>query len=159
MFKFLHAADIHLDSPLLGVGRNEGLPSDEIQGATRRALANLVELALAESVKFVVIAGDVYDGDCSDLSPGLWFGEQMQRLVDAGIRVYLIRGNHDAQNRVMRDLTFSDGVRRLRTDVPESVPLDDLGVMIHGQGFHQEKVTDDLAARYVAIAAEMRSRT
>ena len=148
MFKFLHAADIHLDSPLSGLGRSGDGPADEVRGATRRALENLVALAIAEGVKFVLIAGDVYDGDCLDLRAGLWFIARMQELAEAGIAVYLIRGNHDAENRVMRDLDFPDSIRRLSIDGPESVAIDDLGVMIHGQGFKQQKVIDDLAAGY-----------
>ena len=100
MFKFLHAADIHLDSPLKGLDRYEGCPSDEIRGATRRALDNLVKLAIEEEVAFVLIAGDVYDGDWKDHNTGLWFVRQMARLRDARIPVFLIRGNHDAQNKM-----------------------------------------------------------
>lgn len=60
--KFLHAADLHLDSPMLGLAAYDGAPVDELRGATRRALDNLVDLALEERVAFVLIAGDVYDG-------------------------------------------------------------------------------------------------
>ena len=56
MFKFIHAADIHLDSPLHGLERYEGAPVEEIRGATRRALDNLVQLAIDEEVNFVIIA-------------------------------------------------------------------------------------------------------
>ncbi len=57
--KFLHAADVHLDSPLRGLDRYEGAPAKEIRGATRKALANLVSLALDEEVDFVILAGDL----------------------------------------------------------------------------------------------------
>ncbi len=59
---FLHAADIHRDSPPRGLNRYEGAPAAEIRAATRRALENLVEVALDERVDFVVLAGDLYDG-------------------------------------------------------------------------------------------------
>ena len=97
MFKFLHAADIHLDSPLRGLDRYEGCPVEEIRGATRRALEGLVRLAVAERVAFVLIAGDVYDGDWPDHGTGLFFARKMAELKDARIPVYLISGNHDAQ--------------------------------------------------------------
>ncbi len=58
MFRFLHVADIHLDSPLKGLERYEGAPVDEIRSATRRALENLVDFALEQEVDFVLIAGD-----------------------------------------------------------------------------------------------------
>ena len=63
MFTFLHTADIHLDSPLLRLDHYEGAPVEELRQATRRALENLVELAISERVSFVLIAGDLYDGE------------------------------------------------------------------------------------------------
>ncbi|MBL7179868.1 MAG: metallophosphoesterase, partial [Desulfobacterales bacterium] len=64
MLTFLHAADIHLDSPLRGLSYYEGAPPiEEIRGATRQALDNLVNFALEEKVNFVLVAGDLYDGD------------------------------------------------------------------------------------------------
>jgi len=88
--KFLHAADIHLDSPLKGLEEYEGAPVDVIRGAPRRALENLVDLAIRESVDFVVIAGDLYDGDWRDFNTGMFFVRQMSKLREAGIRIYLI---------------------------------------------------------------------
>src|SRR5438270_12599238 len=104
MFKFLHAADIHLDSPLRGLERYDGAPVDEIRGATRRALENLVRLAIDEEVAFVLVAGDLYDGTWQDFHTGLFFASEMARLREANIPVYLISGNHDAENRMTRSL-------------------------------------------------------
>src|SRR6185312_5708311 len=150
MFKFLPAADIHLDSPLRGLDRYEGCPSEEIRGATRRALDNMVRLAVEEKVAFVLIAGDVYDGDWKDHNTGLWFVRRMAELRDSGIRVFLIRGNHDAKNRMTRDLRLPDNVTSLDVNRPQTCHLDDVPVAIHGQGFASQAVTDDLAANYPA---------
>ena len=71
MFQFLHVADIHLDSPLRGLTQYEGVPVEKMRGATRQAFKNLVEAAIERRVAFVVIAGDLYDGDSSgDLCGG-----------------------------------------------------------------------------------------
>ena len=148
MFKFLHAADIHLDSPLRGLDRYEGCPSEEIRGATRGALDNLVRLAIEEKVAFVLIAGDVYDGDWKDHNTGLWFVRRMAELRDSGIKVFLIRGNHDAKNRMTKDLRLPDNVTSLAVDRPQTCLLDHVPVAIHGQGFASQAVTDDLAANY-----------
>ena len=94
--RFLHCADIHLDSPLRGLERYEGAPVDEVRGATRRAFENLVQLALREQVDFVVIAGDLYDGDWPDFNTGLFFAKGMAQLGESNIAVYVVRGNHDA---------------------------------------------------------------
>src|SRR5262249_31013699 len=98
MFKFLHAADIHLDSPQKGLDRYEGAPVAECRAATRRALENLVDLAIAEKVAFVLVVGDLYDGDWTDYNTGLFFGKVISRLRESGIPVTMIRGNHDAAN-------------------------------------------------------------
>jgi exonuclease SbcD len=148
MFKFLHSADIHLDSPLRGLDRYEGCPSDEIRGATRRALDNLVKLAISEQVAFVLIAGDVYDGDWKDHNTGLWFVKRMAELRDSKIAVFLIRGNHDAKNRMTRDLRLPDNVTSLDVDRPQTCYHKELPVAIHGQGFATQAVTEDLAANY-----------
>ncbi len=145
---FLHAADLHLDSPLIGLDRYEGAPVEGARLATRRAFANLVDLAIDRRVDFVVIAGDVYDGDWRDYNTGLYFVAQVQRLREAGIPVVLIAGNHDAANRMTRTLRLPEGVVRLASDAPTSHAWDDWGVVVHGQSFAQAAVTEDLAARY-----------
>lgn len=153
MFRFLHTADIHLDSPLRGLERYEGAPSDEIRQATRRALANLVTLAIDQQVAFVLIAGDLYDGDWHDHNTGLYFVSQMARLHKASIRVFLIAGNHDAANRMTKTLRMPGNVQLLSHRRPETVTLDALGafdVAIHGQSFARAAITADLAADYPA---------
>ena len=148
--KFIHAADLHLDSPMLGLERYEGAPVDRLRGATRRALEKLVALAIDERVDFVLIAGDVYDGDWRDFNTGLYFVSQMARLRDAEIPVFVIRGNHDAASQITRTLPLPDNVRFLGHEAAESVRLEDLGVVVHGQSYARREVTTDLSAGYPA---------
>ena len=148
MFKFIHAADIHLDSPLRGLERYEGAPVSEIRGATRRAFDNLIELAIEEGVAFVLLAGDLYDGDWKDYNTGLYFVERMGRLRAAGILVFVIAGNHDAASQITRHLRLPDNVRMFATRKPERVVLNDLDVAIHAQGFANRAVTEDLSKAY-----------
>ena len=146
--KFIHAADIHLDSALRGLERYEGAPVDEIRNATRRAFDNLIELAINEAVDFVLLAGDLYDGDWKDYNTGLYFLERMGRLRQAGIRVYMVAGNHDAASQITKHLRLPDNVRLFATRSPERIVLDDLAVAIHGQGFANRAVTEDLSQAY-----------
>ncbi len=147
-FKFLHAADIHLDSALRGLERYDGAPVEEIRGATRRAFDNLIELAIDEDVQFVLLAGDLYDGDWKDYNTGLYLAERMARLRDVGIRVYLVAGNHDAASQITRHLRLPDNVTGFSTRKPQRKVLDDIDVAIHGQGFAQRAVTDDISQAY-----------
>lgn len=150
MFKFLHAADIHLDSPLRGLQRYEGAPVDEIRTASRRALSNLVQLAIDEQVAFVLIAGDIYDGGWKDYNTGLYFLSQIQKLRAAEIPVYMIAGNHDAMNKMDKTLRLPDGVFLLQSGRPETLHLKNEGVAIHGQSFAKAAETDDLSQTYPA---------
>lgn len=146
--KFLHAADIHLDSALHGLQRYEGAPVDEIRTATRRAFDNLIELAIGEGVAIVLLVGDLFDGDWKDYNSGLYFLERLGRLGQAGIRVFMVAGNHDAASQISRHLRLPDHVTQFKTKAPERVVLDDLGVAIVGQGFATRAVTDDLSRAY-----------
>ena len=147
-FKFIHAADIHLDSPLRNLERYEGAPTEEIRGATRKSLENLVNLAESENVDFVLLAGDVYDGDWKDYNTGLHFAGQMSKLRDRGIRVLAISGNHDADSQITQKLKLPENVTFLSTSHPETQKLDDINVAIHGQGFPKAAVTKNLAKEY-----------
>lgn len=153
MLRFLHAADIHLDSPLHGLSRYEGAPVEALRGATRRALTNLVDRALELQVDFLLLAGDLYDGDWRDYNTGLFFLQQMARLERAGIPVVAISGNHDAANRLTRRLALPPNVTLLSSDQPESICLEGLGVWIHGQSFPQAEVQEDLSRSYPAPRA------
>ncbi len=147
-FRFLHAADIHLDSPLRGLSGQEGEAVERVRTATRSALDQLVGTAIAERVDFLVIAGDVYDGDWRDYKTGLFFARQMGRLNAAGIPVYLLHGNHDAESQITRRLELPDNVHVFDTRKPETFAIEALGVALHGQGFRQRDVTDNLALSY-----------
>jgi len=150
--KILHAADIHLDSPLQKLDRYDSVPADRIRGATRRALENLTQLAVDERVDLVVIAGDLYDGDWNDQDTGLFFVGQAAKLVDAGIPLLVIRGNHDAANQMTRSLPLPqnpDGSDIfLSHQQPETRRFDDLGIAVHGQSFQSRAETRNLAQAY-----------
>lgn len=146
--KFVHAADLHLDSPLAGLSKYEGAPVEQIRGATRRALENLVKLCLAEGAELLVIAGDLYDGDWRDYSTGLFFHKQMAALRAGNVRVVWIRGNHDAASKLTAHLQLPGNVRELSHKKPESFVLDDLGIAVHGQSFETRDVSHDLSRRY-----------
>lgn len=149
MLTFLHAADIHLDSPLRGLSHYDGAPPiEEIRGATRQALDNLVNFALGEKVDFVLIAGDLYDGDWQDFKTGLYFANQMRNLGEAGIRVAVIRGNHDAANTMTKTLVMPENVKIFSARKPETWLLKDFGVAIHGQSYANRDVYENLAVTY-----------
>lgn len=148
--KFIHAADLHLDSPLKGLERYEGAPADDVREAPRRALENLVALAVEAAADFVLIAGDVYDGDWPDHGTGLFFARQMRLLAEAKIPVFLIRGNHDAASVITKSLRLPENVTLLSDKAAETKILKDVGAAIHGRSFAGRSVTENLALGYPA---------
>ncbi|MFT8243284.1 metallophosphoesterase family protein [Roseomonas sp. BN140053] len=154
-FRFLHAADLHLDSPLRGLEADAAAPARRIRQASQVALAALVDLAIREGVAFVVLAGDLYDGDWQDWRTGQALVAALGRLTRAGIRVVAIRGNHDAESVLTRSLALPEGARLLAADQPESLALPEHGVVLHGQSFATRDVRDNLARGYPAPVAGM----
>lgn len=111
-FRFLHAADLHLDSRFAGLAHIPPAIRSYLRESTFAALARLVRVAIMGKVDFVVISGDVYDVSDASLQGQLRFQEALQELGKHGISVFLIHGNHDPL----------DGLR-LTTDTPNHVTV------------------------------------
>ncbi len=147
-FKFLHAADIHLDSPLVGLSAYEGAPAEQLRAATREAFVNVVNLAIDEEAAFMVLAGDLYDGSWNDYNTGLFFAKQVGRLREAGIPVFLLDGNHDAENEMTRRLRLPDNAHKFSSRKAETFRLKKLRVALHGRGFRERATTENLITSY-----------
>ncbi len=146
--KFIHTADLHLDSPLRGLSSYPDAPADRLRTATRDAFHKLVSSAIDEQVDFMVIAGDVYDGDWKDFNTGLFFVRQMGRLRQAGIPVYLLYGNHDADSEMTRSLELPDNVHVFPSRKAETFRIEDMKVALHGRSFKVAATTENLLPGY-----------
>jgi DNA repair exonuclease SbcCD nuclease subunit len=147
--RLVHAADLHLDSPLRGLARlGDSDLAETLRGATRRACENLVDETIAHGADALLLAGDVYDGDWRDYATGAFFVRQLARLDDAGVPVFLLNGNHDAESEITRSLRLPPNTHRLSVDAPETVVDDDLGLAVHGQGFARRAVVENLVPAY-----------
>jgi DNA repair exonuclease SbcCD nuclease subunit len=147
-FRFIHTGDIHLDSPLKGLTGQQGSAAERIRTATRAAFDNLITEAIEEQVAFVIIAGDLYDGDWRDFQTGLFFVRQMGRLAHVGISAFLLYGNHDAESQITRSLVLPDNVRVFSARRPETILMDRYDVAVHGQSFRERDMTDNLVPDY-----------
>lgn len=148
--RFVHCADVHLDSPLRGLSQYEGAPVDRLRRATRDAFERLVQCAIDEKAEFVVIAGDLYDGDRDDFQTAVFFQRQLYVLRDAGIPVVIAYGNHDAANEITRRLSLPDNAFVFPHDAAGSVPLEAAGAVLHGRSYATRVVVEDLSAGYPA---------
>src|SRR5580698_6989250 len=101
-FSFLHAADLHLGSPFTGLALRDEAVAKRFAAASREAFSSLITKAIDAKAAFVVIAGDVYDGEWKDASIGLFFNREVARLQRSGIPLYMLKGNHDAESVVTK---------------------------------------------------------
>lgn len=151
--RFLHAADVHLDSPLCSLRSLDEQTAGKLHRASRRALETIVQTAIDRQVAAVVIAGDLFDGPVKDAGAGLWVESQFKRLVREKIPVVLIRGNHDAISNAHRVSRWPAGIVELASDRPQSICFKDSHLAIHGQSFEARAETKDLAADYPSAIA------
>lgn len=128
--------------------RDPGL-ADLIGSATRRALTRIVDLCLAEGVDALLIAGDLYDGAQTSMKTARFLVQELGRLDAVGIRVFLIRGNHDAASRITRELILPPGVHvfgaRAGTEVIETGARP---VAVHGISFRDPHAPESLLGRF-----------
>lgn len=149
-FRFVHAADVHLDSPLRSLAlRTPGL-ANLIGNATRQAFERIIDLCLDERVDALLLAGDLYDGDQTSMKTALFLAGQLRRLSEAGIRTFIIRGNHDAASRITRELEFPDSVtvfggRAGTVSIERGVGFP---VAVHGLSFTQPQAPHCLLDKY-----------
>jgi DNA repair exonuclease SbcCD nuclease subunit len=109
-FRFVHAADIHLDSPLRSLALRDPALADLIGNATRKAFIGVVDLCLDEQVDALLLSGDLYDGEQTSMKTARFLADQIRKLHEVTIKVFVIRGNHDALSRITKELTFPDSV-------------------------------------------------
>src|SRR5215471_15768290 len=150
--KFVHAADLHLDSPLLALSRKDARQVERMRRATREAFERLVDLCIDQEVALLLIAGDLYDHDCPNMQIAVFLRKELRRLEQRGIRAVIIKGNHDADNKITSALALPANTRVLSDRRPETIAFDDLPVRIalHGQSFKGGPVPENLAASYPA---------
>lgn len=147
--KILHTADIHLDSPLKSLALRDESLRTKVQSATRTALTRLVDSAIDLEVAALLISGDLYDGAERSAKSAAFLSGQMERLRSAGIPVFYIKGNHDAENPITGEVALPEnvhvfGARGGKVQIAQS------GVWIHGVSFSGKHAPDSLLPKFGA---------
>lgn len=156
-FHFVHTADIHLDSPLHSLALRDPDIAELIGGATRQAFGQTIDLCLDERVDALMIAGDLYDGDQTSIKTALFLAEQLRRLDEAGIRTFIVRGNHDARSRITRELTLPERVKVFggRDEAVElERPRGEIPVAVHGVSFAKHQAPESLVPKFRPAVAD-----
>jgi DNA repair protein SbcD/Mre11 len=149
-FRFVHTADIHLDSPLRSLALKDGALAERIGNASRSALTRTVDLCLAEQVDALVVAGDLYDGEQTSMKTALFLARELARLDEASIPTFIVRGNHDAMSKITAELVLSDSVKVFGGRA-EAVTLESgsgLPVVVHGISFREARAPESLLHRF-----------
>jgi len=153
-FRFMHAADLHLDSPFRGLSDVPKPIRDRIRSSTFKALDRLVELAIEEKVHFIVIAGDVYDLEDRSVRAQLRFQRAMETIAAEGIAVYIAHGNHDPLSGKHMQWQTREGIHVFPGDEVEMHAVYDRSgrLLAHVQGisFAAPTVAENLALRFRA---------
>ena len=154
-FRFLHTADLHLDSPLRSLALRDPDLAALISDATRACLRRIIDLALAEQVDAVLISGDLYDGGQTSMKTARHLAAELGRLDAAGIPCFIIRGNHDAESTITRELTLPPSTHVFTGHAGvEMLDLPPRRVAIHGLSFRDRHAPDSLLPRYRAPVAD-----
>ena len=148
-FRFVHTADVHLDSPLATLALRDPELAELIGGATRKAFVAVIDLCLAEQVDALLIAGDLYDGEQTSMKTARFLADQLRRLHEAGVATFVIRGNHDAESRITRELTLPESVK-VFAGRAEAVSLGrgGLEVAVHGVSFAHKHAPESLVPKF-----------
>jgi DNA repair exonuclease SbcCD nuclease subunit len=150
-FRFVHTADIHLDSPLRSLALRDATLAETVGNATRTALTRIIDLCLDEQVDALLIAGDLYDGEQTSMKTALFLARELARLDAAGIRTFIIRGNHDAMSKITQELVLPGSVKVFGAKA-EAVALESRAgrpdIVIHGLSFRESRAPESLLPRY-----------
>lgn len=124
--RFLHVADVHLDTSFSG--RSEAVRR-RLREASREAFRRAVELAIQEEVHAFLVAGDLFDGERLSFQTERFLLEQARRLGDHGITVVYATGNHDPGHPAAgpRSLAWPDHVEVVDDRTPRRVSIHDAG--------------------------------
>ena len=148
--RFIHAADLHLDSPFRGIGEASAGLREQLQSATLQALSRVVDHTIDSKADFLIIAGDIYDSKDRNLRALVSFRKEMERLAERNIPAFIVHGNHDPLNgwgsgfRLPSNVTVFGG----RTDTEPFIRGGREVAEITGVSYTRERVTDNLAASF-----------
>lgn len=148
--KFIHTADLHLDTPFKGLSSWNSELSKKLKDATFRSFKTIIDQCIGRKVDFLIISGDVFDNENKSLAARLRFEAELKRLAQKGINAYISCGNHDPfdEDRIseMPDKVyyFNPHTCEYKTFSRGDEPVAD----IHGISFGEAKVKNNLAKKF-----------
>lgn len=151
-FCFYHAADLHLDTPFIGLEQASPRVAEALREASLAAFDNLVQSAVSDQAAFVLLAGDLYDGAQRGLRAQFRILKGLQRLSAAKIRVFIVHGNHDPLDGWSGIRAWPEGVHIFDSSHVQAIPVHTDGVClatVYGISYANSHTSENLARRYV----------
>ncbi|WP_245570578.1 metallophosphoesterase family protein [Jeotgalicoccus marinus] len=134
LVKFIHAADLHLDSPFKSRTKMPASILEILMESTYKSVTRMVDFAISERVDFILISGDVFDQANRSLKSEIFLKNQFNRLRDKGIFVYMIHGNHDPLSSGFKT-NWPENVAVFRENVETYEMMSNKGERIYLHGF------------------------
>ncbi|WP_102272350.1 metallophosphoesterase family protein [Cytobacillus massiliigabonensis] len=135
---FIHAADLHLDSPMVGLKHLPQNIFQKLQESTFESFSKIIDMAILKKVDFVIIAGDLYDASDRSIRAQVRFRKEMERLAEKNIAVYAVHGNHDHMMGNWAHLPMPENVHIFNHE-PEMLKFTNEGMTVHLYGFSYPK--------------------
>jgi exonuclease SbcD len=149
--KFIHTADLHLDTPFKGLSNLNADLANKLKDATFKSFKRIIDLCIERKVDFLIISGDIFDSENKSLRAQKEFISEITRLSNQGIHTYFNCGNHDLLNSWLDILQLPDNVYRFGCDNVESITYTKNGSSIadiYGISFEKKEVRKNTAAKY-----------
>ncbi|MDU0475328.1 DNA repair exonuclease [Staphylococcus chromogenes] len=140
MVKFLHCADLHLDSPFASKQFLSPNILKDVENSAYESFKSIVDLALREEVDFMLICGDLFDAENRTLKAEVFLKQQFERLNKEQIFVYVIHGNHDP----LSDSLISDWPQNVtvfsnQVETYQTITKNGEKVYLHGFSYQQNE--------------------
>ncbi|MGD7010224.1 metallophosphoesterase family protein [Metabacillus sp. 84] len=150
--KFIHAADLHLDSPFAGLRHLPVSVINRLKESTFASFANLISYTIKERADFLIIAGDLFDGENRSLKAQLRLKREFEKLDRAGIEVFVIHGNHDHMGGRWLQVEWPESVHVFSHEAVECIPFLKAGepaAHLYGYSYPERSVTQNLTSSYI----------
>ena len=154
LLRFIHAADLHLDSPFKGL-RAEApeYVADALYKATFEAYDNILDLCVSQKVDALLVAGDIYDSADRSLRAQRKFVDGLEKLHASGIRSFVCHGNHDPLDGWEARLAYPPSCHRFAAAF-QAAPVfesDPGRAVVHGISYPRRAVTNNLVRRLGSV--------
>lgn len=147
--RFLHTADLHLDTPFKGVTQFPDEQIEQLRESTFHAFSNFIHYAVETTPDFIVIVGDIYDGEHRSLRSQLKFQEGMEALKDAQIPVFLSHGNHDHLKGTWTRFDLPENVYVFQEEVErKTISVRGEKINVYGFSYRERHVKEPKIDRY-----------